>query len=65
MMYNIKDRVKDLIKHEKSKEKLGIYYNKEIIKKLKKILKNLKSAKTDEDFVKAVKEYSKLLKDNY
>ena len=64
-MYNIKDRVKDLIKHEKSKEKLGIYYNREIIKKLKKILKNLQSAKTDEDFVKAVKEYSKLLKDNY
>ena len=64
-MYNIKDRVKDLIKHEKSKEKLGIYYNREIIKKLKKILKNLKSAKTDEDFVKAVKEYSQILKDNY
>lgn len=64
-MYNIKDRVKDLIKHEKSKEKLGICYNREIIKKLKKILKNLQSAKTDEDFVKAVKEYSKLLKDNY
>jgi uncharacterized protein YacL (UPF0231 family) len=64
-MYNIKDRVKDLIKHEKSKEKLGICYNKENIKKLKKILKNLQSAKTDEDFVKAVKEYSRILKDNY
>lgn len=64
-MYNIKDRVKDLIKHEKSKEKLGICYNREIIKKLKKILKNLQSAKTDEDFVKAVKEYSQILKDNY
>lgn len=63
MMYNIKDRVKDLIKHEKSKEKLGICYNREIIKKLKKILKNLQSAKTDEDFVKAVKEYSQILKD--
>ena len=62
-MYNIKDRVKDLIKHEKSKEKLGICYNREIIKKLKKILKNLQSAKTDEDFVKAVKEYSQILKD--
>ena len=43
-MYNIKDRVKDLIKHEKSKEKLGICYNKENIKKLKKILKNLQSS---------------------
>ena len=64
-MYNIKDRVKDLIRHEKSREKLGIWYNKENIKKLKKILKNLQSAKTNEDFVKAVKEYSRILKDNY
>lgn len=62
-MYNIKNRVKDLIKHEKSKEKLGICYNEENIKKLKKILKNLKSAKTEEDFIRAVKEYSRILKD--